>query len=490
MRTLLLLSLALLVSLFGPAGQTGAQERRCFPETDFCIQDPLVLEFFQQHGAELVFGYPVSRPFQLRGETVQLFQRVGVRISGDGQVSALDLLDDDLLPLSRIGSLTLPPVDPDLQIQPPSADSPDYERRLGELLATLVPDNYLGRPIGFGRAYLAAAGGEDGPPSGALAVYGWPTSAPRPAPENPDIVFQRFERAIFQYNAATGETQALLLGDYAKAVLTGRNLPPELDADLANSPLLRQYNPAAPDGLHRPWELPATNLADAFRGESKPPLEPLFPPGFGQGTDWPTSSGLLDAAVDLDGNKYLVSVEQSGELDRAAIVAVSNLRPIGDFSLTVDAQVSTAGRNGYALYFRQDDQDDRVALVIDAGRRLATCYQRVDGRISVLWDWSPVPTLRDGTSPNRITVRASGQRVTVWINGSLLFEVATDAPRRGTLWLGALTWDQPTTVTFSNLRVVGPETDVASSVPARAAHNSATLVEFRGSEHPRADDSE
>lgn len=470
----LLVLLALAGPFHGLASGAAAQEARCFPETDFCIRDARILDFFQRHGRELVFGYPVSRLFQLRGETVQLFQRVGVRIGQDGQVSVLNLLDDDLLPLTRIGGLTLPSVDPGLVIEPPPAGSPDYERRLGELLASLIPDTYQDLPVGFGRAYLAAAGSADGPPSAALAVYGWPTSGPRAAPENPSIIFQRFERAVFQYNAASGETQALLLGDYAKTVLTGRGLPAELEADLADSPLLRQYNPAAPDGLHRPWELPGSNLSDAFRGESMPPTAPLFPPGFGQGTGWPTGSALLDAAVGVDGGDYQVSVEQAGSLDRAASAAVSNLRPIGDFVLAVDVQVNTPGRNGYALYLRQQEDGDRIALVIDADRRLATCYQRIDGRTSVLWDWSPVPALRDSTSPSRLTVRATGSRLVVWINGALLFDLATDAPRRGTLWLGALTWDQPTTVTFSNLRVVGPEVDLASSARPRATHNSET----------------
>jgi hypothetical protein len=68
----------------------------------------------------------------------------------------------------------------------------------------------------------------------------------------------------------------MLLADYFKAVLTGENLPPdvELQAAAANSKYLRQYSPNAPNGLARPDALSATNLAGAFT-----PTAPVGSPG-------------------------------------------------------------------------------------------------------------------------------------------------------------------------------------------------------------------
>ena len=43
-----------------------------------------------------------------------------------------------------------------------------------------------------------------------------------------------------------------------------QNDPAQLQEDLGQSPFALQYHPYAPDGLHRPWQLPDTNLRGAF----------------------------------------------------------------------------------------------------------------------------------------------------------------------------------------------------------------------------------
>ena len=44
-------------------------------------------------------------------------------------------------------------------------------------------------------------------------------------------------------------TQGLLLGDYLKALITGENLPIDLEAQAQENPLLRQYQNSAGNGL-------------------------------------------------------------------------------------------------------------------------------------------------------------------------------------------------------------------------------------------------
>ncbi|HEX8967770.1 MAG TPA: hypothetical protein VF937_07825, partial [Chloroflexota bacterium] len=59
-------------------------------------------------------------------------------------------------------------------------------------------------------------------------------------------------------------TNALPLGEYLKHVLTGRDLPPDLAVQAADSPLLGQYDPRRALGLARPAALPDSDLANAF----------------------------------------------------------------------------------------------------------------------------------------------------------------------------------------------------------------------------------
>jgi hypothetical protein len=51
------------------------------------------------------------------------------------------------------------------------------------------------------------------------------------------------------------------------SLLTGQNLPIDLEAAAAKSRFYRQYNYTAPNGLVRPNELPGTNMANAFEPE-------------------------------------------------------------------------------------------------------------------------------------------------------------------------------------------------------------------------------
>jgi hypothetical protein len=117
----------------------------------------------------------------------------------------------------------------------------------------------------------------------AIEVLGFPTSAPAPDPRDRNFVYQRFQRSVLQYNALTGLTQPLLMADYLKSIITGRDLPLVLATQAQRSRLYLQYQPSMPSWVSRPADLPATDLTMTFEPD-EPPLgggvpAPLPPPG-------------------------------------------------------------------------------------------------------------------------------------------------------------------------------------------------------------------
>jgi hypothetical protein len=252
---LLTLPLVLMAALPGASvAQTDAS--RAFPDTGFQIQDDAVWAFFSQHGDTATFGEPVSREFTLYGSPVQLFERAALVVLPDGSVQALDLTQPGWLPYTGFNGSTVPAIDGAVQATTPSADQANYGLRMGEFVRATVPDTWNGLPVDF----FSTLGGT----APDLAVWGAPTSRPAADPRDPNMVYQRFQRGIMAYDATTGATQGLLLGDYLKAVLTGQDLPPDLASEAAQSPLLRQYDPTKPLGLARPGVLSQTDLTDAF----------------------------------------------------------------------------------------------------------------------------------------------------------------------------------------------------------------------------------
>jgi N-acetylmuramoyl-L-alanine amidase len=82
---------------------------------------------------------------------------------------------------------------------------------------------------------------------------------------NPNFIYQRFQRGIMHYDKGCSCTQGLLLADYMKALLTGRNLPPDLAEQARGSKLSGQYKPGQPASIARPADLQGSDLSNAFR---------------------------------------------------------------------------------------------------------------------------------------------------------------------------------------------------------------------------------
>jgi hypothetical protein len=246
----------------------------CFAETGYCIANVAFAEYFQRRGGVRTFGYPISREFDLLGSRVQLFQRQALQLGPDGNARPLNLLDPELLPYTRINGSTFPGVDPALKAATPAPSDPEYATRIVAFIRANAPDVWQGRPVNFGRTFFGTIGCADAFPNEPcreellpllnLEAWGAPLSAPQADPANHGFVYQRFQRGILHYDAATGRTQGILLGDYLKALLTGQGLPPDLEQQARGSPYLRQYDPASEWGLARPEQLLQSDLRGAF----------------------------------------------------------------------------------------------------------------------------------------------------------------------------------------------------------------------------------
>jgi hypothetical protein len=100
-------------------------------------------------------------------------------------------------------------------------------------------------------------------------MWGVPTSRPAADPGNGNFVYLRFQRGIMHFDAATGTTQGVLLGDYFKSILTGRNLPADLADQARTSPYFLKYDNSQPIGIRAGQVLANSNLKDGF--EPEPP---------------------------------------------------------------------------------------------------------------------------------------------------------------------------------------------------------------------------
>ena len=254
MRVRLLNALLILVLL--AASQTAfASERaqqsdpRFFSETGFRIANDKFWEFFQGRGGKETFGFPTSRDMSFKGFTVQFFQR-GVMQLGANGVETLNLLEDGLLPYTTINGSTFPAPDPGLIKAAPVPSAPDYASKIIDFVKENAPDTFEGMPVNFGKTFTQTVSYDDAFPNGGpasllplfnLQIWGAPTSKPFRDPKNNNFVYLRFQRGIMHYDDGCKCTHGLLLGDYLKALVTGENLPADLEAQAKDSPLLRQF---------------------------------------------------------------------------------------------------------------------------------------------------------------------------------------------------------------------------------------------------------
>ena len=352
--------------------QQGApsQDPWFFGETGFRIANDRFWDYFNRRGGLRTFGYPISKEFLLFGFRVQFFQRLIMQLMPDGSVATMNLLDEGLMPYTRINFSTFPGPDGEMAGAAPKVGTDGYLDKLLAFVKERTPDSWNGLPVNFYKTFNETVRYEDAYPDRKqdpgimpainLEIWGAPTSAPAFDPNNKNFVYQRFQRGIMHYDKTTGTTQGLLLGDYLKSIITGWNLPPDLDEQARGSRFYRQYNPLAPNGLNRPNELPGTDMRGAFSRDGLVVLDP----GHG-GTQIGTAHAFPDRTVLVEKDLNLKVALKTAEFLRQAGRQVLLTR-------TTDTQVNNPPRdvNGDGRLTLDDDLEARVDIANNSGAEL------------------------------------------------------------------------------------------------------------------------
>jgi hypothetical protein len=268
MRILIALTLGIATLVqAAPTAATPASQVPCFSETNYCITEPAFEQYFTSRGGARTLGFPVSRVFRLEGFSVQFYQRVVLQLQG-GNVARLNLLDPGILPVTRANQSVFPAPDPGLAADAPRPDDAAYAQRVVEYLGAVSPNTWNNLPVGFSSLFNTTVPSEGVAPEIRtllnLEIWGLPTSQPAFDPGNGGFVYQRFQRGIMHFRTECGCTEGILVGDYLKTVLTGRDLPPDLAAEMRTSRFFSQYQPGAAGWLARPGDLTDTDLTGAF----------------------------------------------------------------------------------------------------------------------------------------------------------------------------------------------------------------------------------
>ena len=253
---------------------------RYFAETGFAVDNDAFWDYFTHRAGIRTLGYPISRTFRFLGYPTQFFQRLILQeVPGQG-AQPMNLLDPGLLPYSRINGSSFPPVMEEVKAATPKEGDPGYDIRVIDFVREYAPNQLNGKRVGFFDAFIGSVVSRDAFPEGDehpellplldLEIWGVPTSRPAPDPNNTDFVYLRFQRGIMHYQGQDTQgrpiTEGILLGDWFKSLLTGQNLPADLEAQARadNSPYLRQYDRTKLSWVARPEQLPDTDLSFAF----------------------------------------------------------------------------------------------------------------------------------------------------------------------------------------------------------------------------------
>ncbi len=249
-------------------------DNRYFGQTGYRIDNDVFWDYFNRRGGIRTFGYPVSRTFQFLGFTTQFYQRTIMQLGPDGSARTMNILDPGLMPYTKINGSTFPAPDPTIAAIAPAPGTPGYDVAVLNFVRNYSPNQFEGMNVNFYQTFVNTVTLQDAFPLGGvdagilpllnLEMWGVPTSRPMRDPNNFNFVYLRFQRGIMHYDATNGVTQGLLLADYLKGIITGQNLPSDLDSQANGSQFYKQYNPNKTYWVDRPDQLPGTNLAYAF----------------------------------------------------------------------------------------------------------------------------------------------------------------------------------------------------------------------------------
>jgi hypothetical protein len=300
-----------------PAGAPVARpaaDARYFPGTGYRVANRYFFRYFREHGGSRTLGQPISNQFRYLGFPVQLYENRMLLLQPDNTVFVVPLGNSDAFPFTTVNGMAIPPNDPSVAaLMPQDPNAPDYSQQTLAAVYQLVPDQMPdGTPVNFLSTYLNSVTYQEAFPAGdqpqellpyvAFQVWGRPLTQATPDPNNPSMIYQRFENGIMAYDGSAGTTTSLPVGSWLAALLTGQNVPSDLAAAAEGGRFLNQYQSGAPaPALARPDALPDSNLANAF----VPPPAP---------TDWSTlTATFAGAPLQAPSPDYGVSVFLWGE---------------------------------------------------------------------------------------------------------------------------------------------------------------------------------
>lgn len=251
-----------------------SSDPRLFAATGFRIDNDDFWSFFQGHGGQPTFGNPISSTFQFMSCPSQFFE-MGVMQECPGQgVGMLTIMSSQFLPYARISGSTLPAADPSVTSQTPPVSDPSYADDMTAFIQSTVHDTFNGQPVSFDQTFFGTVtsdvAGTTDPDTLTLLnldVWGAPTSNPFTDPANSNFIYQRFERGVMKFDATSGTTAGLPVGTYLAEIITGQNLPDDLRAEAASSPLYQ----SATAGKNAPQ---GTLYGQAFTPGAPPPPLP------------------------------------------------------------------------------------------------------------------------------------------------------------------------------------------------------------------------
>ena len=340
---LALIIAGLLAAYLPPASTSAADEGRLFPQTGFKIRNAQFLDFFDRRGGVRTFGYPTSREFTFLGARVQFFQRGIMQLRSDNTVATMNLLDAELMPYTQMNNATFPGVDANVTKSAPLPGSPNYGAAILAYVKATAPNSFENQPVNFHQTFLNTVTAADAYPKGKgdlgllpgfdLELWGVPTSAPAYDPNNRNFIYQRFQRGIMHYDATTKTTQGLLLGDYLKAIITGQNLPADLEEQAKGGRIYRQYDPTKPGWVARPGDLAGTEMTMAF--EREPSI--VIDPGHG-GKEVGASFTFPDGSVLREKDLTLVIAKRVAALlqEKGYVVTLTRTGDVGANTPAVD----------------------------------------------------------------------------------------------------------------------------------------------------------
>ncbi len=360
------------------------EDPRLFPQTGYRVVDDAFWDYFRRRGGIRTFGYPVSNPFVLLGFRVQVFQREILQMQPNGSVQMMNILDEGLMPYTKINGSTFPAPDPEVIKRQPQVGTPEYHVKALQFVKDNAPDVWQGMKVNFYQTFSSSVRFEEGFPDGKgepglipgfnLEVWGLPTSKPTPDPTNAGFVYLRFQRGIMHFDSITGATQGLLLADYVKSILSLRNLPPDLDSQARQNRMYGQFDPRAGGSVSRPKDLPASDLTNAFRRDPTVFVDPGHGGRqIGASFTYPDGTTLLEKEVNLK-----VALKLAGLLRQSGITPI--------LSRTTDTDVNSS---------KDVTGDDKVSLADDLQARINMANDaKTDLMISVHFNGVTDPTKR------------------------------------------------------------------------------------------------